>query len=216
MWLEENDLKTRLLVLEKALSIEHFINQFLGLLLGIECTKSKTLGNKSTSLSLNQKVLILLDLKIIEPNEKGKIENFMSVRNQFMHNLKISTFEELFVNNENLRKWFIKNYPIENNSKTDEENYKVSFLKLSSDVNSIIFEKLLPSVLCKIKYDTKSTLDIKFKSYLEKIYFEIFETLPASLECFFKTGKTIENIEEFVNGLKEKFNYKLLDGLKEN
>lgn len=216
MWIEKEDLDNRMVVLGSALKIEYLINQLLGQILDIECENSKTLGNKSTSLSLNQKVLILLDLKIIEPKEKEKIENFMGVRNQFMHNLNTSSFEIYFDNNVSAKNWFKKNYPIEINNITNEEKYKKAFLNLSLDVHSIILKRNITSAIIKCSKEHISKLEIKYKSVLEETYFKIFETLPASLVCFLNEGKSIDNIEEFVNGLKEKYNKELIKKFKEN
>lgn len=86
--------KERLKVLKYSLEIEHFVSDELAKLLDIRNFKnSKSLGNKSTSLSLNQKLNLLLDCETITTTEKNIIESFISIRNQFMHNIDANSFE---------------------------------------------------------------------------------------------------------------------------
>ena len=67
----------------------------LAFLLDIDFDKlneSKPLGNTSSALSFSQKVNLLLDYKSITKEEKLKLESFMNIRNQFMHNQSADSY----------------------------------------------------------------------------------------------------------------------------
>lgn len=76
--------KKRLTVLNYSLKLENISSTSLAFILDIEngeIKNSKSLGNKSSSLSFNQKVNLLLDNKSINKSEKFKLESFMAIRN---------------------------------------------------------------------------------------------------------------------------------------
>ncbi|MGS2727884.1 hypothetical protein ACU8DI_14840 [Psychroserpens sp. BH13MA-6] len=72
---------------------------------------SKSLGNKNTSLSFNQKLNLLFDSGSIEKEEKERMEIFMEVRNQFMHNLNVDSFSDVFKLLDGRTKRLKKLYP---------------------------------------------------------------------------------------------------------
>ncbi|CAC9974351.1 hypothetical protein [Flavobacterium panici] len=89
--------KIRIKVLNYSLSLEKVASYILGFILDIEDVNlSKSFGNTSNSLSFNQKVNLLLDYGAIEKNDKIKLDLAMSIRNQFMHNLKCETYQYAF------------------------------------------------------------------------------------------------------------------------
>ena len=57
---------------------------------------SLSFGNKSSSLSFNQKLNLLLDNDSIIKEEKIKLEAFSNIRNQFMHNAYANSFTDAF------------------------------------------------------------------------------------------------------------------------
>ena len=79
------------LILEKQASLE-----LSNLLLISDISKTKSLGNKSESLSFNLKINILVDTDVVETDYKPKFQHFMSIRNQFMHNIDADTYEKVF------------------------------------------------------------------------------------------------------------------------
>ena len=86
----------------------------LAYLLDIDFDKtkeSKSLGNSSSSLSFNQKVNLLLDNKSITKEEKLKLESFMNIRNQFMHNKDANSYEKAVELVSGLRNRLQKIYP---------------------------------------------------------------------------------------------------------
>ena len=56
--------------------MENFISELGGGLLKIDRESSETLGKKSTALSLNQKVLMLIDIKTIDKSDRKLFLHF--------------------------------------------------------------------------------------------------------------------------------------------
>ena len=86
----------------------------LAYLLDIDFDKikeSKSLGNTSSSLSFNQKVNLLLDNKSITKEEKLKLESFMNIRNQLMHNKDADSYEKAVDYISGLKNRLKKIYP---------------------------------------------------------------------------------------------------------
>lgn len=87
----------RIEVLRFSLNLEYLASTFLAYLLDINnIQESKSLGNGSSSISFNQKLNLLLDNNSINKKEKDKLDSIMSIRNQFMHNINVNTFQEAF------------------------------------------------------------------------------------------------------------------------
>lgn len=89
--------KKRLKVLEYSLTMELMASFSLAFLLDIEFDNiagTKSLGNSSSALSFNQKLNLLLDNKSITKEEKLKLESFMNIRNQFMHNKSADSYSK--------------------------------------------------------------------------------------------------------------------------
>ena len=106
------ELENRALVLKFSLNLEKLTSQVLSYLLDVDnIEKSFSLGNKSSSLSFNQKINLLIDNKSITKEEKKKLVAFASIRNQFMHNIKTNTFVEVFDHLDGLEKQMKKLYP---------------------------------------------------------------------------------------------------------
>lgn len=103
--------RKRVKVLETALLFENLVSSFLALLLDIDVENSKTLGNSSSSISFNNKVDLLLDIKTIDKATKTKFTSFMNMRNQFMHNIKATSFNDCINKINGLEKWLLKTYP---------------------------------------------------------------------------------------------------------
>lgn len=89
---EDLGLDNRKIVLKYSLYIEDHVSTFLEMLLKIE-PGSKSFGNSSYALSFNAKLLLMFDMDIIDKEERIKLETFMAIRNQFMHNSNCTTFE---------------------------------------------------------------------------------------------------------------------------
>lgn len=85
----------RLNILEKSLDLEWLLSNTLSKLFRIENQiESVSFGNKSQSLSFNQKVNLLIDSKAINKTEKRYLRCFMELRNQFIHNKGIDSYNK--------------------------------------------------------------------------------------------------------------------------
>ncbi len=153
-------LDTRKEILARALMMESLSSIFIAGLLGIKDRQnSKTLGNKSSSLSFNQKIDLLLDLGALNSDEKKKCQAFMEIRNQFMHNLEAASFQECFSFLSGADKKVLKLYPQPQNISVEKQLRNAS-LKLADDVLSFI-SKLMDNVKLKITQDAKADTAIK-------------------------------------------------------
>jgi len=138
----------RLYILEHTLNIEEITSKTLGYILNIDSQKSKSFGHGSTSLSFNQKVQIIQDLKGLNTTDIKKLSCLMTIRNKFAHVLSIKTFQSLFENGKSgntikneLDKWYLNVHPGIANQDF-EFRYKICFYYLFLDVNFILSNKI--------------------------------------------------------------------------
>jgi len=89
---------------------------------------SKTLGNKSSSLSFKNKIDLLYDIEDLNKDEYSSCLRFMEIRNQFIHNPSCNSFKDLENEAPDLSGFLKTKLP---SSQTDgEENYQESFTQL--------------------------------------------------------------------------------------
>ena len=121
-------------ILTYSLMIEGLTSSFLSGLLGIKDQKnSRTLGNKSSSLSFNNKIDLLIDIGALKGETKSKFQTFMEIRNQFMHNIEASNYENCFSFMPDKITFLLKQYPQAQNL-TKEDQLKNATLELATDV----------------------------------------------------------------------------------
>jgi hypothetical protein len=129
-----NGMDARLRILETSLILEDHLSRFLAMVLDIQDPKtSRILGNKSCSLSFASKVDIFLDLGAIDSNERGKFDKFMSIRNQFMHNIDASSYCLCMDHLDGVEKYLLRQYPPINNDDR-EINLQVAVNQLMQNV----------------------------------------------------------------------------------
>ena len=114
------------------------------------------LGNKSGCLSFNQKVNLLIEIGALSKNSRNKFQAFMEIRNQFMHNLEASNYEECFSFIKDTGNFLLKNYPQSNNLNR-EEQLKVASQELGNDVAKMT-ASLTEKVLEKFNKDIEGDL----------------------------------------------------------
>jgi len=102
-------------VIDISVQLEYNISMFLSAWLGIDRDSSRSLGSKSSSLSFNQQVNLILDMKILNKQQTQKLECFAQIRNKFAHVLEIKNFNDCFNSNSSLRNTMNKLYPLTNN-----------------------------------------------------------------------------------------------------
>jgi hypothetical protein len=126
---DENSLK-RLNILEKSLRLESLLSDQLSKLFRIQNKNdSISFGQTGQSLSFSQKVNLLLDTRDISKDERKDLQCFMEIRNKFIHNLEISTYEQVCVETKKVN-FLKKKYPECFQNKKIETNLKKSIDKL--------------------------------------------------------------------------------------
>lgn len=106
--------KDRVDVLNYSLQLEFEASLFLSIMLSIDLNDSKSLSNKSSSMSMKSKINLLSDMSMISKEDAKKFELFVSIRNQFMHNLSASDYENCLSFIEGGKNRLMKLYPQEN------------------------------------------------------------------------------------------------------
>ena len=161
----------RLYVLEFTLVIEELISETIGSILNIDWKNSKSFGFSSSSLSFNQKVFIIQDLRDITSDEFKKFTFLMNIRNKFAHIRFVETYYDFYTNSGNgkeiksaLEKWYSSKIP-QDISQEEDDIFKVYFKLLCKDLISKLSEIILRTKLEKVN---KSTDDyINLVQYLE-------------------------------------------------
>jgi len=183
-------------ILQYSLMVENFSSIFLSTLLDItEYKESKSLGNKSGNLSFNQKIDLLIDIQAIEKKEKSKFLIFMSIRNQFMHNIDADSYENCLRNIEGADKFILKTYPQDEklNKETQLEN---ATKKLANDVAEITL-KLLDKVKDKFEKKAKSELLEKYQKNSMEAISKIEKALNSVYDEKMRNGEKTVDVEEF-------------------
>jgi hypothetical protein len=130
-------------ILERSLHLENMTNELLLVLLNINKDGTKTLSNKSSSLSFKNKIDLLYDLDKLSKQEYSKFILFMEIRNQFVHNIDCSSFSILFDILGNDRKMALIKYEDPRDSKLDKATrYEFCFNGLFLDCLRIILSKV--------------------------------------------------------------------------
>ncbi len=185
----------RLNVINSSIFIEKLISAALASFLDIDLPTSKTLGNKSTSFSLNQKINLLTDMQAFDKSNVRKFQIFSEIRNQFAHNLDVYDFTSCFKlidGSENYLQKVYSNESFEFCSKEDQlETY---FNILFKDVLSIC-HKLLEKAEQKVKFIGEAEAANDLKEYVinalntlayqdEKFTVQYVTILEAALKKF--------------------------------
>lgn len=153
-------------ILERALVLESEVNRLLFHFLGINKVVTKTLSNKSSSLSFKNKIDLLLDLGIIDNNEYQQFILFMEIRNQFLHNISsinfISVLSDLGKDRINRLLIFWNNIQTDNS----EYIYQSSFFNLFIHLLDLIKSKYsaVAKTLENMAKDKIREIDDKLKS----------------------------------------------------
>ena len=131
-------LDTRKEYLSRSLLAESLTSSFIGGLLGItNLNNSKTLGNKSSSLSFSQKIDLLIDMGALDYEDKNKFQTFMEIRNQFVHNIEAASYILCFRYLNGKDKFVLKQYP-QPDEFPEETKLKLASLSLADDVLTLI------------------------------------------------------------------------------
>jgi len=153
----------RLYILEHTLVIEEMICNAIGRILNIDWEKSKSFGFSSVSLSFNQKVTIIQDLKDVTSEEIKKFGYLMNIRNKFAHVRTVDTWESFFSvagNGKEIRGSFNKWYKdkLSSNLIEDELINKFYFKNLCADLIFSLDNIILKSALDRLNEKTDQHL----------------------------------------------------------
>jgi hypothetical protein len=124
-----------------ALNLEHGVNLLLLALLSIENPQRKAITNKSGNISFKNKIDLLFDLDILNSDEHKKFLLLMEFRNQFLHNIECSSFENAvnLLGADKEKKLLKFDDADENQDK--ELRYKCAFVNLYRESLKIMSEK---------------------------------------------------------------------------
>jgi hypothetical protein len=149
------DESTRTSILNISLFIEDKTSAILCELLDINRKESKSFGNTSQALSFNDKVNLLLELNVLNSDDVKLLNSFMYIRNQFIHNISVTSFVNVFNDNEKSKfeKQFFK-FEIESDGeKIREIDRKIiiaiadRIAKISGKLDQVVYKKYLAPIL---------------------------------------------------------------------
>jgi hypothetical protein len=124
-----NKFANRQIAIEKTLVIEDMTSKFLKHMIGLDLYQNtKTLDNKSSSISLRAKIDLLTDCGKIDKPTYVNLLHIISIRNQFAHNFECNNFEDLPKFIDGIEKPLLK-FCLEPTS-SREEDLKSGFLNM--------------------------------------------------------------------------------------
>ena len=160
---------TRSFVVEHSVLLEELASTALGEILNIKWKDSQSLGNGSSSLSFNQKFLLIQDLANNENFNRKKIDAFLYIRNKFAHVREIKTFEDFYnlknskETKKNLNLW----YSNKGDKKSDSDmHYKFEFQSLFFDILNLL---LKITINHKVKFAVKENTKELNEELIKKI-----------------------------------------------
>ena len=121
-----SDLRSNILI--SSIRVEEATSIALKSLLRTVKKSSKTLDNKSSSLSFKNKIDLLYDIDDLNKKEYNYCLRFSEIRNQFIHNPKCNSFNDLKAENNNLINFIKKEFP--NEIEPEEYSIQKSFISL--------------------------------------------------------------------------------------
>ena len=149
-------IEKREFILTVSLLVENFTSIFLSRLLEIkDYRQTISFGNKSSNLSFNQKINLLIDIGAVPAGQKNKFVTFMEIRNQFMHNLEAKSYETCFDFMDGKDKFVLKTYP-QDPKKSREEQLEKATQELSNEVLSMsakLYDKVKEKIEKEVRFD---------------------------------------------------------------
>lgn len=130
----EHGFENRNIILETSLLLEKAVSGVLANIFGHPDYKSSiSFGNKSSAISFNQKINLLIDIGALEKDNKKKFLTFMEIRNVFMHVFEANTFTNCFGFLDNKEKFLLKIYA-DPKDEISEDKLKELCIALSNDI----------------------------------------------------------------------------------
>src|SRR5689334_17789694 len=121
--------ENRQIAIEKTLLIESLTSKLIKHLIGLDLYgDTKSLDNKSSSISLKSKIDLLSDCGMIDKESYSILLHIISIRNQFAHNFECDYFEDLPKFIDGIEKPLMKY--CDKQSASREDSLKTGFLKM--------------------------------------------------------------------------------------
>lgn len=194
--LGKEELRKRTKILEASIWIEGLVSALLAALLDIDHRNSKTLGHKSSSLSLKNKIDLLTDMNSMNRDDAKKYELFMGIRNQFVHVHSANSFQNCFANLNGASNRLLKLYP-QNTQLDIEQQLELGVTSLIVDLTNITIN-LVDKLREKIAKDVQPKIQ---KELLNKLLESVRETgneLGDEVEL-----KILDKFEEKIKEINE-------------
>lgn len=156
-------------VLSMSLLLENMTSAFLSKLLGIDNHKETiSFGNKSSSLSFNHKINLLIDIGALPLEQRKKFLTFMEIRNQFVHNIEAKDYESCYSFLEGKDTFILKQYP-QDEKLSKEEQLENATLDLCNELGKITMD-IIERIKTKVEKDVKADIyDKMFPILIETI-----------------------------------------------
>ncbi len=203
------NIEIRSKILKYSLELEYLFNLDLAVILElINPEKSKSLGNTSSALSLNQKLNLMLDFETISKREKNIIESFSSIRNQFIHNYNANSYTYVINQISGLDNRLKKIYPNHFNYKNIniETIYEICVDNLYRDSLSVLSNHR-GKKLTKLKRDEYNKGNEELYIGLNEIFEEFIRAIESKIEKYPK--ETISKSKILNLLLKLEINYSI-------
>jgi dsDNA-binding SOS-regulon protein len=147
---EISGLQTRSEILFYSLVMEGYVSFFLSKYLNIPArNETKCFSNKSSALSIYQKVNLFLDLGVIAKEEHWLFITFMEIRNQFMHNIEADSYEKCFETIDGETK-LLKRFPV--SAELNREQQLEQVCKLLFEELCTILDKIEDHVVDRVTF----------------------------------------------------------------
>lgn len=197
------EIKKRAKVLRFSLNLEVLASKILSYLLDVEnFDKSYSFGNKSSSLSFNQKINLLIDNRSITKDEKKKLVAFASIRNQFMHNINANSFKDAFDHLDGLEKQMRKLYPENFSPEIElEESLEYCISDLHKD-GVLIFTSFKGGIDEKIQKEADAKFYKKNFNSLQETVSDSYDRILNALAEHDATSISRSNLIEVIKLLK--------------
>jgi hypothetical protein len=194
------DLRAQILIC--SIREEEAASEILKNLLRLVKPNSKTLDNKSSSLSFKNKIDLLYDIDDLNKDDYTSLLKFMEIRNQFIHNPNCSSFNDLEKESPDSAKYLKATF--ENKIEDSEKSYVESFRKLFTRTLGLLlvlnleYTKGSTNEMHRfIDAKTLENFDLIFKAAYDHWLNVKMQNPPAFIGLFPNEGNSIEDVKDF-------------------
>ena len=181
------NIECRIKILSKSLEIEEGLSSVLKEIIKVPKADTKTLGNRSSSLSFKTKADLLHDLNRITTEEYRRLILFMEIRNQFIHNINGNSFTKVFEFIGNDRKKYllrINHELAEFHDLVKDEKDKEKILEFGFDFLSIKLLETIISIREQIIKDFENEREQENLSSITNISMDMLNYVQETIDEF--------------------------------